>query len=664
MMTDVGHTALLLALVFSVYTALVGPLAGSRRRDDLLASARHSAVATFALASLATAMLIVLLLSRDYQVRYVYQHVNASLQPIYALAALWAGQEGSLLLWLWLVALLGGVMAWRAQRAAWSRDLEPYALAVMGLMTGFLALLLAFVSRPFDLLPARALDGVGLNPLLENPGMIYHPPVLFLGYAAYTVPFAYAIAALMAKRLDADWVRGVRRWALLAWGALGLGILLGAQWAYVELGWGGYWAWDPVENASLIPWLTGTALLHSLMIQERRGLFKVWNQSLIAGTFAFCLFATFITRSGMVQSVHAFGGSPIGYYFLALIALVLLGTLGLAVARRSLLQSHVEMEDALSREGAFLLTNLLFTGLAVAVLLGTVFPALTGLLMGAPLALGQAFFDRVSEPLALALIFLLGVCPLLGWRHAGNLRSGLIAPAGAVVIGVGALVLGLNMHQPLALVAFGLIAWAGGTIAQEFVRGAAARRQVTGEAFWKAPLNLVIRNRRRYGGYLVHLAILLIALGVTGAGLYKVERQVTLRRGEGANVGPYQVRFEGLVSEIAQDKERHIATVGVYVGNTRIGTLRPEYNYYVNVRQFASEVAIRSTLREDLYVAVAAIAQDGSSVTFRVLINPLMAWLWIGGAVLLAGTVVAIWPAAPGRLGAEAAVAAPRRTAA
>ena len=291
MIVDIGSTALLLALVFSVYTTAVAAIAARRREQAFLASARRGALVTAGLVSLAMLMLIILLLSRDYQVRYVYQHVSSSLRPIYTLAALWAGQEGSLLLWLWFLALFAAVLT--RQRAAWSQDLEPYALAVMGLTEAFFALLLCFVSKPFILLPARALDGMGLNPLLENPGMIYHPPTLFLGYAAYTVPFAYAIAALLAGRLDTGWVRGIRRWNLLAWGALGLGILLGAQWAYVELGWGGYWAWDPVENASLIPWLTGTALLHSVMIQERRGLFKVWNLLLVISTFALCLFATF-----------------------------------------------------------------------------------------------------------------------------------------------------------------------------------------------------------------------------------------------------------------------------------------------------------------------------------------------------------------------------------
>ncbi len=657
MIVDIGNIALLLALVFSTYTVVVAVIAARRREPDLLASARRGSLVTLGLVSLAMLTLVILLLSRDYQVRYVYQHVSSSLRLIYALAALWAGQEGSLLLWLWFLALFAAVLT--RQRAAWSQDLEPYALAAMSLTESFFALLLCFVSKPFILLPARALDGMGLNPLLENPGMIYHPPTLFLGYAAYTVPFAYAVAGLLAGRLDTGWVRGIRRWNLLAWGALGLGILLGAQWAYVELGWGGYWAWDPVENASLIPWLTGTALLHSVMIQERRGLFKVWNLLLVTGTFLLCLFATFVTRSGLVQSVHAFSESAIGYFFLAFIGLMLVFSLGLIVWRRGQLRSEGTLEELVSRESAFLLNNLLFTGLAVAVLLGTVFPPLSQVVSGTSIALGRAFFDRVSRPLSLAILLLLGICPLLGWRRGGNLRLSLPIPLAAGLVTAVALALGARVREALPLVAFGLIALVAVAIIQEFVRGTWARHKVTGEAPWLALGNLFRKNRRRYGGYLVHLAVVLVALGIAGEGLYKVERQVTAHRGDSIAIGRYVVRFEDLTSEMQPARERHVATIGVYLGDQRIGTLRPEYNLHQNVQQYVSEVAIRSTLQEDLYVAIAAISTDGSAVTFRVLLNPLMVWLWIGGAVMLAGTAVAFWPEGS-RLGRVAASTARR----
>jgi cytochrome c-type biogenesis protein CcmF len=642
MITEIGSAALLLALVFSLYTAAAGYLAARRLRPDLLVSARRSAWVSLGFVTLAVVALLILLVQRDYQVRYVYQHVSSSLPLLYTISALWAGQEGSLLVWLWFVSLFSALAL--RQRAAWARELEPYALSVLGLTSAFFALLLCFESKPFALLPARAVDGMGLNPLLQNPGMAYHPPTLFLGYAGYTVPFAYAIAALATGRLGGDWLRGIRRWILLAWGFLGLGILLGAQWAYVELGWGGYWGWDPVENASLIPWLTGTALLHSVMIQERRGLFKVWNLMLIVGTFLLCLFATFITRSGLIESVHAFGRSAIGYYFLGYIGLWLLAALWLIAERRAELRSDAIVEEVASREGTFLLNNLLFTGLAAAVMLGTLFPALTEVLSGTQVALSRSFYDRVSGPMALAMLVLLGVCPLLGWRRTGNLRAVLPVPIGVGLATVLLLALAAGIRDGLALFSFGLIAFVVATIVEEFVRGTRARRKVTGELPHMAFFNLFRKNRRRYGGYIVHLAVVLMALGITGEALFKVEQQVTLQRGEMVTVGRYQVRFEDLTSERAADKERHVATMGVYMGEQRIASLRPEYNFHYNVQQYVSEVAIRSTLAEDFYVALAGISADGSAATLRIMVNPLMVWLWIGGGVLLLGTAVSAWP--------------------
>lgn len=641
-MIEIGQAALVLALVFSGHTAVAAYLSARWERPALLASARRSLQVTAGLVSLAVVVLVVLLLRRDYQVRYVYQHVDSTLSVPYTLSALWAGQEGSLLVWLWFLSVLSVLVA--RQRSAWSRMLAPQALAVLGLTQAFIALLLCTLSKPFVLLAARALEGAGLNPLLQNPGMIYHPPTLLLGYAAYTVPMAYALAALASGQFGPEWARGIRGWSLVAWGALGLGILLGAQWAYVELGWGGYWGWDPVENASLVPWLTGTALLHSIMLQERRGLFRLWNLLLAVGTFLLCILATFVTRSGFVQSVHAFSASPIGYFFLAFMGLVLAATLWLVVRRRNELRTGPAVERVLSREGTFLLGNLLFTGMAAAVLLGTLFPALTQVLRGSSLALERSFYEGVGRPLALAVLLLLGVCPQLGWRRRGNLRRALPLPLGAGLLTSVLLALGAGVRQPLALLAFGLIAFVAVSIAVEFARGVRARQHVTGELPWTALLNLLARNRRRYGGYVVHLAVVLIALGITGEGLFKIERQATLRRGETVAIGPYQVRFEGLASEMLTAKERHVATVGVYLGDRHLTTLRPEHNLHYNVQQYVSEVAIHSNLREDVYVALVDMASDGGSVTLHVLLNPLMAWLWIGGALMLLGTAVALWP--------------------
>ncbi len=641
-MIDIGQVALLLATVFSGYAAIAAYLSARWSRPALLVSARRSAVATLGLATLAVGVLVTLLLRRDFQAQYVYQHVSSTLSLPYTIAALWAGQEGSLLLWFWFLALFGVLLT--RQRASWSRPLEPHALVVVCLTQAFFAFLLCWVSRPFVALPARPVEGAGLNPLLEHPAMVLHPPTLLFAYAAYTVPFAYALAALATGRLGPAWLRGIRFWNLLAWGALGLGILLGAWWAYMELGWGGYWGWDPVENASLVPWLTGTALLHSVMLQERRGQFKVWNLLLIAGTFLLCLFATFITRSGLIQSVHAFGASPIGYLFLGFIALLLACTLWLMWQRRAELRSEAPIEQVLSREATILLSNLLFTGMAGAVMLGTLFPALTGFLQGTPIALDTGFFERVGQPLSLALLLLLGICPLLGWRRSGGILRTLPFSAGVGLATSAILAVAAHVRDPLGLLAFGLVAWVATSVVLEYARGVRARCRVTGEVPHRALFNLFARNRRRYGGYIIHLAVVLMALGITGEALFKEEHQATLRRGQAVAVGPYQVRFEGLSSEMAAAKERHTASVGVYLAERRIATLQPEYNLHYRAGQYVSEVAIRSTLREDVYIAVTDIAADGSAVTLHVLLNPLMVWLWVGGVLMLLATAAALWP--------------------
>jgi cytochrome c-type biogenesis protein CcmF len=481
---------------------------------------------------------------------------------------------------------------------------------------------------------------------------------VFIGYAAYTVPFAFAIAALITGRLGEresspprsgegsgeGWIRGIRRWNLFAWLFLGLGIILGAWWAYLELGWGGYWGWDPVENSSLIPWLVGTALLHSAMTQERRGMFKVWNIVLIILTFVLCIFATFVTRSGIIQSVHAFGESAIGYYFLAFLGLVLAISSALILYRRRELASKGELESLLSRETGFLLNNLLFGGLALAVFIGTVFPALSEIVRGTQVALGAPFFERVSAPLALALVFLIGICPLLSWRQTSSgrflrrlLYPGIIALAFAVVIFV------LGIREPFALLSFTVCAFVGSGILWQFLRDTMARRRSTGDGYLLALGRLIARNRRRYGGYLVHLSMVIITMGIVGSALYQTEYQVTLAKGESVTVQDYTLEYEKFEAQATPAKHRFATLLGVYRDGKRIATLFPEKNFHWNIEQWVTEVAIRTTLKEDLYVILAGLAEDGSA-TFQILINPLVVWLWIGGGLLLVGATVAIWP--------------------
>jgi cytochrome c-type biogenesis protein CcmF len=641
-MTSVGTGALALALVISIYVAVASILGARRGSPKLTESAQKGVMAAAVLATLASIILIYLLLARDFQVQYVYEHVSTYQPTIYTLSAFWAGQEGSLLLWLWLLTIFSVLIARREE--SWSQELKPYALALLAFCQAFFALLLVLASNPFATLPMRPAEGFGLNPLLENFWMIIHPPVVFIGYAAYTVPFAFAIAALVTGKLGEGWIRGIRRWNVFSWLFLGLGIVMGAWWSYLELGWGGYWGWDPVENSSLIPWLVGTALLHSMMTQERRGMFKVWNIVLITLTFALCIFATFVTRSGIIESVHAFGLSVVGYYFLAFLAGILILSFGLAFYRRRELASEVKLKALLSREAGFLLNNLLFVGLALAVFIGTVFPTISEIVRGTQVALGATFFERVSAPLSLTLILLIGVCPLLGWRQTSSKRflRSLLYP-GIMALAVGVVIFVLGVTEPFALLSFTVCAFVASSILWEFLRGTMARRRSTGEDYLLAFRRLITKNRRRYGGFIVHLSMVIITMGVVGSSLYRTEYQVVLAEGERATVEDYVLEHEGFWVESSPAKHRFATPLGVYRGNRRIATLVPEKNLHWNIEQWVTEVAIRTSLKEDFYVILAGFAEDGSA-TFQILINPLVVWLWIGGGLLLLGTTVALWP--------------------
>ena len=641
-MTSIGYVALALALAISIYTAVASILGVRRQSLKLAESARKGVVAAALLVTLASVILIYLLLTHDFQVQYVYEHVSTYQPTIYTLSAFWAGQEGSLLLWLWLLTIFSALIARREE--GWSQELKPYALVVLAFCQAFFALLLVVASNPFATYPTSPAEGFGLNPLLQNFWMIIHPPVVFIGYAAYTIPLAFAIAALITGKLGEEWIRGIRRWNLFAWLFLGLGIIMGAWWSYLELGWGGYWGWDPVDNSSLIPWLVGTALLHSMMIQERRGMFKVWSIVLITLTFVLCIFATFVTRSGIIQSVHAFGLSVVGYYFLAFLIAILVISFGLTFYRRRELASEVRLKALLSREAGFFLNNLLLGGLALAVFIGTVFPTISEIVRGTQVALGPSFFERVSAPLSLALVILIGVCPLLGWRQTSSrrfLRSllypGIVALVLAVVLSV------RGTTEPFALLSFTVCAFVASSILWEFLRGTMARHRSTGEDYLLAFRRLITKNRRRYGGYLVHLSMVIITMGVVGSSIYQTEYQVTLVEGETVTVKDYTLKHEGFWVENSPAKHRFATPLGVYRGDSRIATLVPEKNFHWNVEQWVTEVAIRTSLKEDLYVILAAMAEDGSA-SFQILISPLVVWLWIGGGLLLLGTTVAIWP--------------------
>ncbi|MFN2290574.1 MAG: heme lyase CcmF/NrfE family subunit [Anaerolineae bacterium] len=644
-LSDIGYGALALTLVAALWAAVASWLGASQRRPAMVTSARNALFATAGLTTLSAAVLLVLLLTHEFQVRYVYEHVSTYLKPEYVLAAFWAGLEGSQLLWLWMLALFSGLLLLR--RPTWDRELRPYVMAVLAITQAFFALLLMVMTNPFELMATVPAEGVSLNPLLQNFWMIIHPPIIFAAYALWTIPFAYAFAALVTGRLDAVWLRGVRRWTLAAWASLGIGILVGAWWAYLELGWGGYWGWDPVENSSLIPWLVGTAFVHSAIIQERRDMFRGWNVFLAAVTFVLTVFATFVTRSGLIQSVHAFAQSPIGYYYLVYMATVLAATVGLMLARSRELQGAGELGDLLSREFVFLVTNLLFLGSAAAVMLGTLWPTFTEAVRNVATTLGPENYNRFMGPLGLLIVVLLGVCPLVDWRRIDAerlLRSMWIQAAVAVVTAVLLLVLGIG--QIWAVVSFAVTAFVGATVVLQMAQGIVARMRSAGENLFVATARAVGNNRRRYGGQIIHFSILLIVMGIIGSQAYQTEVQVALATGESVEVGGYTLKYEDFTYRQVQDDGNKVlnqAVLDISRNGRQVATVRPERNLHSNVQGAVSEVALRSNLREDLYVVLASLEPDGLAA-FQVLITPLVIWLWIGGVVLILGTLIATWP--------------------
>ena len=638
----VGQWTLWIALAIALYGMIASILGARQRVPELVESGRNAVIAIAALAVISSACLLYLLLTRNFQVDYVYQHVSTYLAVPYVISAFYAGQEGSLLLWLLLLTVAGAIAVLR--RRDWNEDLLPYVGAVVAGVAAFFLLLLTTLSNPFKLLPTNPGQGIGLNPLLENPGMIYHPPTLFIGYAVYTIPFAYAIAALATGRVGSGWVRGIRLWSLFAWLFLGVGILLGAQWAYVELGWGGYWAWDPVENSSLIPWLVGTAFLHSVMMQERRGMFKRWNIALATLTFALCVFATFVTRSGLIESVHAFGRSPLGYYFLAFLAVVVAVTTALVIWRREELKSKHEMESFLSREFSLLVTVLGMVGVGLAVLLGTLYPTLAESLSGQQLSVGPSFYSRVFTPLGAAVIVIIAICPLLAWGKSSPqrvLRAMLWPGIMAVAFGIALALAGI---RPLyAVLGFALCVFVFTSVLVEFGRGWLARKRMTGESYPVAFLRLVNKNHRRYGGYLVHLGVVILAAGVIGSSVYTTDTTISLRPGESMQVQGYTLKYAEYAIQPTEAKQRFAVTLDVSKGNRSLGRMTAEKNFHWNIEQWVTEVAIRPGLVEDLYVILSGLEQNGLA-TLSVQTHPMVTWLWIGGGLVLLGTLWAMWP--------------------
>ena len=655
-MTLLGTFALWAALLFGCWTAAVAFLADWRQRPVLAVAVTRGVYAICAALLVATAALWRGIFSHDFNIEYVWGYTSRNLPTYYLVSAFWAGQRGSLLFW----AVILSIFAVLAQTLTSSRQkhLLPYVAGVTSIVVAFFVAVMLFGdASPFARMAVTPPDGQGLNPQLQNPGMVMHPPLLYLGYISITIPFAFAIAALMSRSLDTGWIVAMRKWALASWLFLSIGITLGMWWAYVELGWGGVWAWDAVENAPLLAWLTLTAFLHSVMIQEKRGMLKRWNVSLMIGTFLLSIFGTFITRSGVIASVHSFTQSDIGYFFLALLLISAVASFTLLYTRWPMLVAEVKLESLLSRESAFLFNNLALVGLAFAVLWGTLFPILSEAVSGTKITVGPPFFNQVNVPLGLFLLLLTGIGPLIAWRKASvaNLRRQFIVPTASGLLTI-AVFLALGMREFYPLVSLALSGFVLGTVAQEFYRGIRARVTLHAESLGAAILNLVSRNRRRYGGYIVHVGIVIYFVAFTGLA-FQVKQEVELGPGEAVSIRSpfghsYQLKQLGVSQYTRLNRHVTAATLGVSLNGRSLGTLVPEIRQYTNSlgeKSFeeSHEVDIRSTLREDLYVVYAGSISGTERGRFSVIVTPLVSWFWIGCGVLIVGGLITMWPGGP-----------------
>ena len=652
-MANFGNLALTLAFSVTLYAILALILGWRFRRREVIKSGEYAVYGYFFLVTLSTAALLYLFVTSNFNVDYVARYSNRDLPLHYKLAALWGGQQGSLLFWTWIISIFAAIVTFQNRHRR--SDLVTVALGIISITALFFLILNNFLENPFARLgvihqgstqpvPFAPEDGRGLNPLLQHPIMVIHPPLLYLGYVGFVVPAAFAIAALLTKELGNAWVTLVRRWALLAWALLGAGIILGARWAYVELGWGGYWAWDPVENASFMPWLTGTAFLHSAIVQEKKNMLKVWNVVLIISTYLLCIFGTFLTRSGVVSSVHAFAESEVGPYFIGFIALTGVGLVVLILSRLDYLKSESTFDSMASREASFLFNNLVFLGACFAVFWGTIFPVFSEALHGEKITIGPPFFNRIYVPLGLFILFLTGVAPLLAWRKTSfkSLRKNFIRPLAAGVL-VTAVLLIAGVRGLAPLTAFFLATFVTLAIFIEFFRGVATRMRAHGEAFAQALYQLVSKNKRRYGGYVVHFGVVLMFIGFAGAA-FNQEAVGEMGKGDTLAIGEYSLLCEDIKELDTPNYYFLEAALSVTKDGRPVTNLYPEKRVYKASEQASSEVAMRSNLKEDLYAVFAGVSEETGKAVIQLYLNPLVTWIWLGGIVMMAGTTICIFP--------------------
>lgn len=664
MLADLGYFAVAITFAAALYGAGAAAYGAIRKRPAFVESGRRAMLLTFPLISVAALSLIGLLLTRQYQVAYVASVTSDSMPTYLKITSWWGGQQGSLLFWSWLMA--GFTTA--ASLRKWDRDREflPWVIVITMITLAFFLSLILFFENPFARLwqtidgqqvtalfqPAGAValhptDGNGLNPLLRHPGMIIHPPMLYLGFVSSVIPYAFAMAALVTGRSDDRWIRLTRRWALVAWLFLSLGLILGGRWAYDVLGWGGYWGWDPVEIAAFMPWLTGTAFLHSVMVQEKRGMLKHWNMTLIIMTYSLVIFGTFLTRSGVLSSVHAFAQSSIGPMFFGFISLMLVVSVSLLIRRWRELGGENELQSFASRESFFLVNNLLFMGIAIICLWGVLFPIISELFTGQKVTVGPPFYTRATAPLWIGLLLLMGIAPLSAYGHSTwkTLGRSIWKPLAVSLIILPVLIV-KSVTNPAALLGYWLVAFVACVTLYEFWRGARARHQRHGENFFRALNRLVGRNRRRYGGYIIHLGVIVMALGIIGSQMFQQQTQATLAEGEQLTLGPYTMTYNSLAEfNTADGRQVDRAVVSVFRDGKPVGELHPRRDYYFAAQQPMTIPGVRSSLQDDFYVILVGwepIASQGA--TFKVYLNPLINFVWLGGFVFIFGTIIAAWP--------------------
>lgn len=652
-MDQFGHFALVTSWLLAVFGCAAGLYAGRTGSGRWYGTVINATVLVGICAGLSTAALCYGFYVSDFSNQYIWEHSNRDMPGVYKISALWGGMDGSMLLWAFFLTACGSIVAARAR--TYPRNLMPWVLAVVNSSSLFFLTVVVFFTNPFRYIQAPFIppDGNGLNPLLQNPFMAIHPPTLYAGFTTFSVPFAFCIGALLAGHLSNEWIRLTRQWTLISWGFLTAGIVLGGYWAYIELGWGGFWAWDPVENASFLPWLTGTAFLHSVMVQERKNMLKFWNIWLIVLTYGLTVFGTFLTRSGVVQSVHAFASTDIGWVFLVYIGFIAVVAAVLSVVRRRELASERSIESFFSREAAFLLNNLVFLSICFATLWGVMFPVLSEAVIGKKLAVGVPFFNAVNVPLFLVLIFLMGVGPLIAWRRASltSLRKTFLGPfITAFLLGVLMLWAGVFGFYPT--LAYALSFFVVLTIMGELRRGLKAQRlghedgSVVGEV-----QTFLRRHRVRYGGHLVHFGVVIVTIAITASMAHKVEKEFSLAPGESYAIGRFKLTLDGIQDIPRRNYQALTAQVSAthIADGTQLAVLKPEMRFYPRNKENTTEVALYHSVREDLYLVLAGLDDSGQRASFKVFVNPLQIWLWVGATIMILGTIVVLLP--QGRFG-------------